>query len=92
MTETETLRSTIKRLIVERLFLQGLNPEDIGDDVAIGEELGLDSMDFLELAVGLEQTFDLQIVGKGLDPESLKSVNSLVEFVEKKLEEKQQGA
>lgn len=92
MTETETLKATIKQLIVERLFIDGLDPADLGDDVAIGEELGLDSMDFLEIAVGLEQTFGLEVVGKGLDPNSLRSVNSLVEFVQGKLAEKKQGA
>ena len=92
MTETESLKATIKQLIVERLFLDGLDPADLGDDVAIGEELGLDSMDFLEIAVGLEQTFGLEVVGKGLDPDSLRSVNSLVEFVQGKLAEKTQDA
>ena len=92
MTETDSLRSAIKRLIVERLFIDGLDPADIDDDASIGEEFGLDSMDFLELAVGLEQEFGLQIVGKGIEPESLRSVNSLVVFVQEKLAEKQKLA
>lgn len=92
MTDPDTLRTTIKRLIVERLFIEGLDPADISDDAPIGDELGLDSMDFLELAVGLEQEFGLQIVGKGLEPDSLRSVDSLVEFVQQKLSEKQQNA
>lgn len=92
MNETEDLRVSIKRLIVERLFIDGLDPNDIADDALIGEEFGLDSMDFLELAVGLEQQFGLQIVGKGIDPESLRCVDSLVVFVQEKLAEKESGA
>lgn len=92
MNETDSLRMAIKRLIVERLFIDGLNPEDIADDVAIGDELGLDSMDFLELAVGLEQTFGLEVVGKGLDPNALRSVDSLVRFVQQRLQQKEAGA
>ena len=92
MPDPDSLRATIKRLIVERLFIEGLDPVDISDDAPIGDELGLDSMDFLELAVGLEQEFGLQIVGKGLEPESLRNVDSLVEFVQQKLAEKEQSA
>ncbi|MFT7485928.1 MAG: acyl carrier protein [Candidatus Paceibacteria bacterium] len=91
MTETDQLRGAIKRLIVERLFIDGLDPKDIADDAPIGEEFGLDSMDFLELAVGLEQEFGLQIVGKGIDPDSLRSVDSLVVFVQQKLASKESG-
>jgi|GEM_PF-1536244 len=92
MTDTETLRGQIKQIIVERLFIDGLDPADIEDDAPIGEQLGLDSMDFLELAVGLEQTFKLEIVGKGLEPDSLRSVDALVAFVEEKLAEQHPGS
>ena len=88
MTQTEEIRATIKRLIVERLFIEGLDPKDIGDDVPIAVELGLDSMDFLELTVGLEQEFGLEIVGKGVDREAYETVSSIAKLVESRLEAK----
>lgn len=91
MTQTEEIRSTIKRLLVERLFIEGLDPKDIGDDTPIAVELGLDSMDFLELTVGLEQEFGLEIVGKGVDRDAYESVSSIAELVEDRLKEREQA-
>jgi len=88
MPTTEDIRATIKRLLVERLFLEGLDPKDIGDDVPIAVELGLDSMDFLELTVGLEQEFGLEIVGKGVDRDAYETVSSIAQLVESRLEAK----
>jgi acyl carrier protein len=85
MTQTEDIRAAIKRLIVERLFIEGLDPTEIGDDTPIAVELGLDSMDFLELTVGLEQEFGLEIVGKGVDRDAYESVNSITALVESRL-------
>lgn len=52
------LRRRIKQVIVERLKLE-MDPEEIGDDVPLfGEGLGLDSIDALELVLGVEQTLE----------------------------------
>lgn len=78
------LKRRIKRLIVERLKLE-MDPEEIGDaDPLFGEGLGLDSIDALELVLGLEQEFGVKIEDEEVGGEALASVDSLAEFVREK--------
>ena len=68
-------------------MLEGLAPEAIGDDQALfGEGLGLDSIDALELLLGLETEFSIKVKGEQLDREAFACVNSLAVFVERHLE------
>lgn len=86
MTDTKELNSRIKELIVECLQLEGLDPADIADDQPIfGEALGLDSVDALELVLGLETEFQIKIESDEMSREVFSSVNSLAAFVEKRL-------
>jgi len=75
------LKLAIKRLVIERLFIEGMEPEDLTDEMSLKEELGLDSVDALELAVCLEQEFGIKIVGAGMDHSTFESVQSLADFV-----------
>ncbi|MBU4310757.1 phosphopantetheine-binding protein [bacterium] len=81
---TEDLQSKIKELIVKRLKLE-IKPEEI-DSVAplFGTGLGLDSIDALELVVGLEQEFGIKVKDEEVGKEIFASVNTLVEYVKKK--------
>jgi acyl carrier protein len=78
------LRSEIKQLIVERLKLE-VEPEAIGDDQPLfGDGLGLDSIDALELVLGIEQAFGVKIEDEEMGEQALSSVNALAGFVVKK--------
>ncbi len=56
------LKWDIKTLIIEELNLKGREPEDIDDNAPLfGEGLGLDSLDALQLAMGLEERFAIRI-------------------------------
>ncbi len=81
--EISQVRDRLKRLIVERLKLN-IKPEDIGDDSPLfGEGLGLDSIDALELVVGLEQEFGVQVPDEAVGREAFASINALAGFVHK---------
>ena len=83
-TDNTTLRSEIKQLIVDRLKLE-IDPATIQDDQPLfGEGLGLDSIDALELVLGVEQTFGVKIEDEEMGAQALSSVSSLAEFVIKK--------
>ena len=83
-TDITTLRSEIKQLIVDRLKLE-VDPATIEDDQPLfGEGLGLDSIDALELVLGVEQAFGVKIEDEEMGAQALSSVNSLAEFVVKK--------
>jgi acyl carrier protein len=79
----DSLEAQIKRLIVEALALEDMQPEDIETDAPLFVEgLGLDSIDALELAMALEESYGVAIED---DPEQnqriFASVKSLAEFV-----------
>jgi len=77
----EDLTPEIKEILVERLLLEGVDPASIDDDAPFMEELGLDSVDALELVLGLEQRFGVDLVKKGLERRAFESIRALAAFV-----------
>ncbi len=83
MQEVELLdvKVRLKKLIIQRLKLQ-MEPDSISDDAPLfGEGLGLDSIDALELVVGLEQEFGVQVPDEAVGREAFASINALARFV-----------
>ncbi len=80
----ETLAPRVKDLIVRRLKLD-IDPTSIQDDAPLfGEGLGLDSIDALELVLGLEQEFGIKVEDEEVGVKAFSSVNALVDFIEQK--------
>lgn len=74
----------VKKMIVETLNLEDLEPEDIDTDAPLfGDGLGLDSIDALELGLGLKSVFGITI---SQDDPNIKqyfaSVAELASFIE----------
>jgi len=86
---SERNEDRLKKLIVTRLRLPRA-PETIGDDQALfGKEgLGLDSIDALEMVVGMEEEFGIRIGDTEVDRAVFRSVSTLSEFVAKKVAQK----
>ena len=81
---TDNLAPRVKELIVRRLKLE-IDPASIQDDAPLfGEGLGLDSIDALELVLGLEQEFGIKVEDEEVGVKALSSVNALVDFIEQK--------
>ena len=81
MTDVAT-RARIRQIIIEQLNLDGMSPDDIGDeDPLFGEGLGLDSVDALELVVALEKEYAVKIEGEDATREAFTSVATLADFV-----------
>lgn len=79
------LKDRIRVLIVEKLRLEKVKPEDIGDETPLfGEGIGLDSVDALELVVALEKEFGIRIADEDLGPKVFQNVGTLAAFVEAK--------
>jgi len=77
----------LKKILIERLSLP-LEPDEIAEDSTLfGLGLGLDSVDALEIVVGVEQEFDVSITDE--DMQAFRSINSIVDFIIEKLEEKE---
>lgn len=78
----DALHEELKHFIVRRLRLEQVDPKSIRDDAPlVGGGLDLDSIDLLELVVGLEKEYGLKIADVAEGRRILKSVDSLAEFV-----------
>ena len=79
------LHRKVKELIIERLQLEGMTTEEIDDAAPLfGDGLGLDSIDALELVIGIEKTFGVRIQDEEVGAKAFASVNALVSFLEGK--------
>lgn len=80
----EELRLKIKEVMVEELMLEQ-EPSEIGDTVPIfgGAGLGLDSVDALQLVVGLEKHFGLKVGNSDAAKAILESVETIALEIEK---------
>ena len=83
MSMTDTIEADLKALIVDALALEDIEPKEIETEAPLFVEgLGLDSIDALELAVVLEESYGVKIDD---DPDRnqviFASVKNLADFV-----------
>ncbi|MDQ7917307.1 phosphopantetheine-binding protein [Mesonia sp. MT50] len=78
------LRLELKEKIIKQLNLEDLSVEDIqNDDFLFGDEIGLDSIDALELIVMLEKDFGIKLTDPAQGKEVFTSIETLAQFIEK---------
>jgi acyl carrier protein len=84
MEDANGIKKRIKTMMVENLMLQ-VSAEEIGDDQALfgPGSLGLDSVDALQLVVGLDKNFGLKIPDPAAAKEILENVNTIAAAVSK---------
>ena len=86
MENSDQLQDKIKHLIVDRLQLDDVKPDEIEAETPLFEEgLGLDSVDALERVLALEQEFGLKIEAPEMGKDTLQTVRAIAEFVVGKL-------
>jgi len=84
VTNREDQSRRVKELIVRRLKLD-VDPLSIENAAPLfGEGLGLDSIDALELVLGLEQEFGIKVEDEEVGVKAFASVDALVDFIEQK--------
>jgi acyl carrier protein len=72
----------IKQLIIQRLKLEDMTPEMIENEAPLfGEGLGLDSIDALELVLGLEKEFGVIIPDAEVGKKVFRSVRTVAQYV-----------
>jgi acyl carrier protein len=78
----ENLRDEIKTMMVESLMLK-ISKEEIGDALPLfgADGLGLDSIDALELVVGLEKRFGVTVPNSETARQALATVNSIHDYI-----------
>ena len=79
----EELITNLKVQLICQLNLEDLTPADIGDDdMLFGEELGLDSIDALEIIVLLEKEYGVKIESQEEGKKVFHSVRTIAEFIQ----------
>ena len=77
-----TLAGEVKVAIV-RCLRMPIKPEEIKDDMPLFDEgLGLDSIDALEIVLELQRSFGVEISDEQVGKRVLRSVSTIVEFIE----------
>lgn len=80
----DELIASLKKQIIETLNLSDVTPDDIdADEPLIGEGLGLDSIDTLELLVLLEKEYGVTVPDVNVGRDVFSSVRTLAEYIEK---------
>ncbi|SAK83015.1 acyl-carrier-protein [Caballeronia hypogeia] len=80
----DSLKLEIKRLLIEALDLEDMQPADIDDDAPLFETdgVGLDSIDALEIGIVLREHYQLNIAANDENTrEHFRSINTLVALV-----------
>ena len=73
------IEQKIRKIIVEQL---GVHPEDVKPDARFVEDLGADSLDTVELIMGLEEEFNLEIPDE--DAERMQKVGDVLKYLQKR--------
>ena len=80
----ETIESRLKKMIVERLFMK-IEPDRIEEHKSLVDEYGVDSVSLLELVVGLEEEFGIEVGDDDFSLDHFETVNALAAFVRDRL-------
>ncbi|MCA9623739.1 MAG: hypothetical protein KC731_32175 [Myxococcales bacterium] len=79
----DAIVSKLKQLIIDELNLEGRTPDDIDAAAPLfGEGLGLDSLDALQLAVAIEEHFEVRVPEGDEARPIFASVNALADHIE----------
>ena len=80
--EAVELKANLNTQIIKYLNLLDITPEEIQDDTPLfGEELGLDSIDSIELIVLLEREYGIKITNPTEGRKILVDVNKMAEYI-----------
>jgi len=70
--------------IIDTLKLEDVSPEDMGEeDQLVGGELGLDSIDVLEMVIMIEKDYAVKIDNKELGARVFANLKALAAHIEK---------
>jgi acyl carrier protein len=70
--ERKEIESKVNKFLVEEMEIEGA---DINDDAKLKEDIGLDSLDFVDIVVIVEKTFGFKI-----KPEEMSDVLTMKDF------------
>ena len=89
MNQLDGMIAELKEKIIATLGLMDVKPEDIvADAQLVGGDIGIDSIDVLELVMMIEKDYGIKIENKELGAKVFASVRALAAFVLEKRRKK----
>ena len=79
----DQIYEAVKKILIDKI---GLAPTEITPDANFVKDLGIDSLDYAELVMEFEQSFNIRI--PDTDAEELKTINQAVNYINAKIAEK----
>lgn len=74
------IQNKITQILVDKL---GIAETEVTADANFVKDLGIDSLDYAELVMEFEQTFNIRIPDE--DAEQLQTINQAVNYIDKKM-------
>jgi acyl carrier protein len=79
----ERIEDRLKLMIVERLMLNA-KPEDIGDEDDLIKKWNVESVQLMEIVIGLEELFGIQLGDDEFSIKKFRTVKNIAEVVKSK--------
>ncbi len=76
----QTIQQKITTILTEKI---GIPESEITPDASFVKDLGIDSLDYAELVMEFEQTFDIKIPDD--DADKLQTIGQAVSYIQEKL-------
>jgi len=76
----ERLEDKLKNMLVERLMLK-LKPADIADEDDLIQKWGLESVQLMEIVIGLEEVFGIQLGDDEFSVKKFRTIKNIAEVV-----------
>lgn len=84
-----SVKERVENILIEHL---GLDADEVTPTAKLAEDLGADSLDVVELVMGIEEEFGIEIDDTDYDAGQFATVADVVSYVEKKLKPKTKAA
>jgi acyl carrier protein len=82
----ENIKQQLKSIVIQGLRITDRGPEGLQDDeLLLGGDLGIDSIDILQLILEIERHFGIKLMDGEFDKSSWETIDTLAATVEAKL-------
>ncbi len=81
----KSLKTRLKAMIIEECEKDNFTPDDVDDEVILFSDacgLGLDSLDALQISVGLQNQFGVRITDSKSFRRHVTTINALADFIQ----------
>lgn len=75
----DAMKQDVFEVVKSHLVGRGIDPDRVVGDADLANDIGLDSLDTVELSLGLEKHFDVEIADEDL--EGVRTVSDAVDLV-----------